>query len=328
MIMANKKNDVDTPVDDLPTEQSEQTTKSNQICSCTKISTMQLFHEMKQRFPTVPDTVVCEYVEQNCHNPAACIDGLEKYPNSAKVYPQALRNQQTKKHLNRNLTTKGLANGLQNKKRTQKMGAAIDKSGNSTSLSAELNQTSPQRPNTLNLTNLNSCTRPINRPTRAAPPPPNTPQKSNQQPLNLSLNVIVSPVSNGQPMRPPRSQQSTSVSFTLHQPNSSKTVTIPVDKQSNSNLPVNLNETGPSLEYTSCAYDAEIGYQSRLQITVEGTSPMNDDTNLFNEHLYEDITPVINSNCIDGKSIANAMLPSVSASPQFIEECKYFRFVY
>lgn len=322
--MANKDKDVEAPVEEPSLEQQPQIFNSNPLatCSCTKISTMQLFHEMKQQFPTVPDNVVCEYVEQNCHNPLACINSLKKYPNSANVYPQALRNQPKKRNPNRNSTIQ---------KRSEQMGSIVNKdrkhfkqTANNNQSSNETNVPQPQntRPKTLNLPNLNSTK--VNRPTRTAPPPPvTTPQKSNtnQQPLNLSLNVIVSPVTpNSQQARSSRPNQSTSVSFTLHQPNNSKTVTIPVNtnpEQSNADS----NENGPSLKYTSSAYDSEYGCQSRLEITVAGTSPMNGTSPLENGQPNRNngiIAPVIDNNSM--QSSTHAVLPCVTASPQFIEE--------
>lgn len=52
---------------------------------------MQLFHEMKQKFPTVPDNIVNECATENCHNREKCIAALEKelisHPNTAQSYP-------------------------------------------------------------------------------------------------------------------------------------------------------------------------------------------------------------------------------------------------
>ncbi|XP_055591343.1 ankyrin repeat-containing protein kinase A-like isoform X2 [Uranotaenia lowii] len=60
-------------------------------CSCSNIAIMQLFHEMKQKYPTVPDHVVSDLVTANCHNRPACIDSLEKAvlgtPAAAQAYP-------------------------------------------------------------------------------------------------------------------------------------------------------------------------------------------------------------------------------------------------
>ncbi|XP_066991758.2 TGF-beta-activated kinase 1 and MAP3K7-binding protein 2 isoform X2 [Anabrus simplex] len=41
-------------------------------CGCTNISIMQLFHELKQKFPAVPDRVVSECIRQNFHDKGTC----------------------------------------------------------------------------------------------------------------------------------------------------------------------------------------------------------------------------------------------------------------
>ncbi|XP_049876332.1 uncharacterized protein LOC126373969 isoform X1 [Pectinophora gossypiella] len=41
-------------------------------CACTNISLMQLFHELKQKFPGVPDHVVSNTIELYCHDKQAC----------------------------------------------------------------------------------------------------------------------------------------------------------------------------------------------------------------------------------------------------------------
>lgn len=243
-------------------------------CSCTKISTMQLFYEMKQKFPTVPDNVVYEFAGQNCHNRSACIDGLEDYPNSANVYPQALRNQSTKKKVPSNSTATTTS--------TTRSNDATKENDTSAANGVPL-----KPPNTLYLTNLNYFTRPINRPTRQAPPPPvaavNSPNQPHpkslcqqpQQPLNLSVNLIVSPVS--QASSQSQSQQPLPhYSFTLHQPSGNKCSTA--TPTANHSHPENeltttttIDDTDrPQLRFMSSAYDAEIGYQSRLEVTVAG----------------------------------------------------------
>lgn len=273
--MADKGEKVASPTSD-PGEIKSQTITPDPLnhqisapCNCTKISTMQLFYEMKQKFPTVPDNVVCEFVGQNCHNRSACIDGLEDYPNSANVYPQALRNQSTKK--------KSMQQRPVNKT------DATKENNTSTANGVPL-----KPPNTLYLTNLNYFTRPVNRPTRQAPPPPiaavnspNQQQKSlPQQPLNLSVNLIVSPVSQSTSSSSQSQQPLPHYSFTLHQPNGNKTngntITTtnshPENELTTTIGTTNDNTDGPRLRFMSSAYDAEIGYQSRLEVTVAGSN--------------------------------------------------------
>lgn len=347
----------------------------SESCSCTNISTMQLFYEMKQKFPGVPDNVVCDYVNQNCHNRSACIDELKDYPNLTNVYPQALRSQRAKKNSQRHLMTvnpncnQSNIKNNQNRHRIQ-MGAINDKQDqwkvDDAQVVNEINnentepnicdienkQQQHQRPNTLNLINLDSFMQPtMNRPTRTAPHPPMkslntefTQQKQiTNKPLNLSLNVIVSPVSSHpaalKPERTPQSH-STSLSFTLHQPNSSNSnnnqiVTIPVTSAASS---PNFNRTNdemqtkfnndPSLKYTSSAFDPQIGYQSRLEITVIGSNLSNEQNLQFNENASKQndfySLPVIqqNNHQIERNSqqMTKSSLPSVSASSMFLEE--------
>lgn len=316
-IMANKEENVVSPTSDQ-TESKHQNpvqpltdAAAPATCSCTKISTMQLFYEMKQKFPTVPDNVVCEFVGQNCHNRSACIDSLEDYPNSANMYPQALRNQPMKKKVPLNRTA---SNAISD--------AKIDLpkenlDGNQLSISTELKP--QQHPNTLNLTNLSCCGRPVNRPTRQAPPPPIAsctttiaPQCKTSQPLNLSVNVIVSPIS-----RPPKSKQSLShYSFTLHQPKgkTGKDTNHVTNSQPDCVLTTS-NDSAPSLIYKSNAFDAEIGYQSCLEITVAGANAKA--TNESGQQTEGDGDGNSMHSCdISGEN----NLPSVVASSEFIEE--------
>jgi TAK1-binding protein 2 len=56
-------------------------------CTCTNISIMQLFHEMKQEFPKVPDHIVQQLVTENCHNRRACLEQLQKVVSSTVATP-------------------------------------------------------------------------------------------------------------------------------------------------------------------------------------------------------------------------------------------------
>ncbi|XP_045523692.1 uncharacterized protein LOC123713851 isoform X1 [Pieris brassicae] len=47
-------------------------------CACTNISLMQLFHELKQKFPGVPDHVVSNTIELYCHDKKACETHLHR----------------------------------------------------------------------------------------------------------------------------------------------------------------------------------------------------------------------------------------------------------
>lgn len=87
-------------------------------CSCSNIAIMQLFHEMKQKFPTVPDHVVSDLVTANCHNRPACIDSLEKAvlgtPATAQAYPsQSIHNTSLKRRINERKLSKLESSSLQ-----------------------------------------------------------------------------------------------------------------------------------------------------------------------------------------------------------------------
>ncbi|XP_020800470.1 putative uncharacterized protein DDB_G0271606 isoform X1 [Drosophila serrata] len=81
--------------------------KAKLSCHCTNISIMHLFHEMKQEFPTIPDAIVTQCVNENCHQRENCIQMLRKelalhpipvqsYP--AKVLQQQQQQQQQQQH--------------------------------------------------------------------------------------------------------------------------------------------------------------------------------------------------------------------------------------
>lgn len=308
---------------------------------CTKISIRQLFYEMKEKFPTVPDHIVSQHVENNCHNSSACIDALlfesKKYPGN--VYPDALR--QSVRRIpssinNATVNDKQILNKENITKSSTYMAQCIANELKNTEPNVLKNSESSkkpiERPNTLKFTDLDTCTRLCNRPTRTAPPPPTSTSQSSPseastslagQPINMSLNVIVSPVT----ARPPRSglntpntsnnaigghnenNHLTSLTFTLHQPTNSQN-----QNASNENDVSN----GRSFQYVSSTYDAQMGVESSLQITVAGNN---------NSSVSNNIS-VIDSNNETQNAVANksssipvnAMIPIIVASPEFIKE--------
>lgn len=56
-------------------------------CDCSNISIMQLFHELKQQFPAVPDEVVNACINDNCHDRPACRAHLQR---EAETLPRTL----------------------------------------------------------------------------------------------------------------------------------------------------------------------------------------------------------------------------------------------
>lgn len=342
--MADKVNrlasitDVNSPIVQQQLQQHQQqqqpqalSTPSYPSCSCTKILITQLFHEMKQEFPTVPDHIVWNYATSNCHNREACIAGLriqaEEYPGSVNAYPAALRQQPNKKQTSTlrrpghhtpvspvNVTAAASASasaaaGAINKQQTNentKSDNKINKLFNQVNDgAASAVPPHPQRPNTLNLGYQDP--RMGGRPTRTAPPPPSgvqsetfttTAESYADAPLNVSLNVIVSPVSGRPPLRPTRLPPSLGSSPSHEVPHGfynndngmmndshhhhhihrsvqalspgnfrsvSFTLHQPNAAAAAGNYPNNgqqaFNETG-----------AKIGYQSRLEISVGGNT--------------------------------------------------------
>ncbi|KAH8347842.1 hypothetical protein KR084_001636 [Drosophila pseudotakahashii] len=90
-----------------PQQQQEATGgKAKPSCHCTNISIMHLFHEMKQEFPTIPDAIVTQCVNENCHQRDNCIQMLRKelalHPITLQSYPaKVLQQQQQQQHQNR-----------------------------------------------------------------------------------------------------------------------------------------------------------------------------------------------------------------------------------
>ncbi|EDW10525.2 uncharacterized protein Dmoj_GI18499 [Drosophila mojavensis] len=72
--------------------------KAKLSCQCTNISIMHLFHEMKQEFPTLPDALVTQCVNENCHQRDNCIQMLKKelvlHPSPVQSYPAKVVQQQ------------------------------------------------------------------------------------------------------------------------------------------------------------------------------------------------------------------------------------------
>lgn len=131
-------------------------------CSCTNISIMQLFHEMKQEFPKVPDHIVQQLATENCHNRRACLDQLQKVtttsPTTPTMYPSKSihsssnsKSQQTQKN-----SLNGLKTGSSQKMR--EMTEKFENTSVSSSSASSSNSVKVKRPTTL--------------PLRKAPDPP------------------------------------------------------------------------------------------------------------------------------------------------------------
>ncbi|KAJ6649347.1 TGF-beta-activated kinase 1 and MAP3K7-binding protein 2 [Pseudolycoriella hygida] len=291
----------DNPPSFQPPNAIDYTTKvdGKPTCSCTKISNMHLFHEMKQEFATVPDHIVWQYVTNNCHNRPECITALKKeaesHPGSVQAYPQALRNSNKKPQRLSSSGLQGLSNNLSssNESVEQSKSEVSFLSDSRSDMQVHTDDTNslsnvnvPGRPNTLNICKLSDS---YLRPTRSAPPPPSksnpffpqTPTTTEGESLNVSLNVTVSPVPNRPPVPPQRSvRHTTAISVqpeappfnrdSQNSPRSYTSVNFTLRQPTSApQSPIDISAgPSPSLTYSSSSYDARKGYQSRLEITV------------------------------------------------------------
>ncbi|CAO1425070.1 unnamed protein product [Diamesa tonsa] len=87
---------------------------NNIYCTCTNISIMQLFHEMKQEFPKVPDHIVTQLVTDNCHNRLACVEQLKKETAGQSATTQSYPSQSIHKNNQINLNSMSMMNSRLN----------------------------------------------------------------------------------------------------------------------------------------------------------------------------------------------------------------------
>lgn len=138
-------------------------------CSCSNISIMQLFHEMKQEFPKVPDHIVHQHVTDNCHNRRACIDQLRQVAvtvPTTTTYPS--------KSIHSNQTPRSPINGLK-WANNQKMREISEMFENSSSDASTSSDSRSKRPTTLKL--------------RTAPDPPSSTASSTASTPNSTTNL-------------------------------------------------------------------------------------------------------------------------------------------
>ncbi|XP_018802108.1 PREDICTED: putative mediator of RNA polymerase II transcription subunit 26 isoform X1 [Bactrocera latifrons] len=132
-------------------------------CNCTNISIMHLFHEMKQEFPTIPDPIVAQCVNDNCHQRENCIQMLRNElalnPIPVQTYPAKVLQQH---HINNQQHS-----NLQQQKQLQQRQKSPQQP-------AQTPHTPPQPPQRLKNASPQKPATPL-RPTRAAPTqPPST----------------------------------------------------------------------------------------------------------------------------------------------------------
>lgn len=192
-------------------------------CACSNISIMQLFHEMKQEFPKVPDHIVQQLVAENCHNRRACLEQLQKVcsaTSTTTMYPSKLI------HNNNQQIPRSPINGFKssNSQRMRELSEKFENTSiNSSSSSSVCSEVTSPTSNEI------KAKRPTTLPLRRAPDPPmrqqqqlspttsvssisspssqmhhnvtldSTASKINDS-LNVQLNVTVSPISSKSPI--------------------------------------------------------------------------------------------------------------------------------
>jgi TAK1-binding protein 2 len=138
-------------------------------CNCTNISIMQLFHEMKQEFPKVPDHIVQQLVTENCHNRRMCSEQLQKVASSSpststsNMYPSKSIHDNSNKQISGKILTNGSGAKWSNNKKMKEISEMFENtsiSSSSTETSISTSEIKMKRPTTL--------------PLRKAPDPPST----------------------------------------------------------------------------------------------------------------------------------------------------------
>lgn len=252
-----------------------------------------------------------QLVSENCHDRLRCMEKLteveEEYAQSTQTFPShSIRYNKPPtpprrcKNVHRQLAAAntGGGNTHSNEHNNNNKNDVDDEELLTTDGSAVLANVAIPRPNFLalrkepapHLPYFRKAPPPPSKPIRSAPPPPPIlataaittadPASPIQEPLNVSLNVTVSPVTQRRraqrhtselnvqpemPYSPPAdgelgSRSYTSVNFTLRPPS-----------EENAQSPIDIC-AGPSLTYSSNSYDARQGYQSSLKIIVGGPS--------------------------------------------------------
>ncbi|XP_051154689.1 TGF-beta-activated kinase 1 and MAP3K7-binding protein 2 isoform X2 [Leptopilina boulardi] len=220
-------------------------------CTCSKIAIMQLFHELKQQFPTLSDHIVAECIAQEGHNKETCARSLretqERRP-SPGAFPPPGPNQEQLRGVTMN----------------QEQVAII----------LPATQTQPNRPGTLDIGSnrrLINCTR--------VPPINYTQIDANSgayqevfanatEPSGFEVNVNVAckPVKNTEPhsnycepyivnLPTEQNRSFTSVSLTLRPPSSEP------------QAPIDIRSQRSSLTYSTSSSNPR-GFQSRVQISI------------------------------------------------------------
>nr|XP_012139611.1 PREDICTED: TGF-beta-activated kinase 1 and MAP3K7-binding protein 3 isoform X3 [Megachile rotundata] len=204
-------------------------------CHCSNIAIMQLFHELKQQFPALPDHVVSQCIAQNSHDRETCARSLratqESRQSPGAFPPAALCSVLQQQQQRANLVT-------QQQQQQQRCCAMNQAQRTGTS-----NNARPHRPSSLDID------------FRTVPTIAGACKRSDLalDPRTHYAESLLNVENTGPQIDHTRSY--TSVSLTLRPPSSEP------------QPPIDIRSQGSSLTYSSSSLDPR-GFQSRLQISI------------------------------------------------------------
>ncbi|KAH8298454.1 hypothetical protein KR044_003569 [Drosophila immigrans] len=249
-------------------------------CQCTNISIMHLFHEMKQEFPTLPDALVTQCVNENCHQRDNCIQMLKKelslHPIPVQSYPAKVLQQQQQQQQQQQRQTKP-PTPLKPSRAAPTQPPIGNANGNdSESVEAPpIVPTARPRPTTLNLQ------RQLNAQLQQKIQQRQQQQQQQQQPPQLTPGAQYKPLRRAPPL-PPKRQTSSSVDGAAlslaqqqQQPlssfsNDSSCLTSPLSS-SESELSLSVSLSSPT---TSAAAAAAVATPAAATTTAQLRSPV------------------------------------------------------
>ncbi|XP_068983955.1 TGF-beta-activated kinase 1 and MAP3K7-binding protein 3-like isoform X8 [Bombus flavifrons] len=215
-------------------------------CHCSNIAIMQLFHELKQQFPALPDHVVSQCIAQNSHDRETCARSLRATQESRQspgAFPPAalcaiLQQQQQQQQQQQHHQHRQRANHLATQQQRFCTMSQLQRASNSTN-----NNTRPHRPASLDID------------FRTVPTIAGACKRSDLllDPRTHYAEPLLNVENTGPQIDHTRSY--TSVSLTLRPPSSEP------------QPPIDIRSQGSSLTYSSSSLDPR-GFQSRLQISI------------------------------------------------------------
>lgn len=166
---------------------TDQNNNINSKCACTNISIMQLFHEMKQEFPKVPDPIVQQLATDHCHDRRACIDQLRQATIAATptntTYPS-----KSIHHNNQTPRSPLPAAKFQNNHKMREISEKFENTTAATSPTASTSSQSDSAATSSSLSSGSAAHRPTTLRLRRAPDPPSMISKTKPQTSAISSN--------------------------------------------------------------------------------------------------------------------------------------------